>query len=607
MATATYSDTSTQDVTAAATWSSTSPSVATIDSSGLARTHAQGATTISAGFGGQSDSTSLTVTAPVITAIYVTPASTTIPYSGSLPFTAIATLSDGTTVDITTTATWTSSNAAAVSVSASGVATGLQVGGSATISASQGGVTGSAAVTAVTFSNASLNGPYVFSFRGSDAFNGLFVAAGSFQADGRGHFSSGVEDLNYIFVAFPNQPLSGTYTVGVDGRGTMAIDDWLGAPTNFNFVLTATGDGVITQFDSEAVASGILRKQDPSAFNSGALNGPFAFSLSGFGASSDNPFPMAAVGQLKTDGAGNITGGEEDENLAGNQSGVLTLNGSYTVPGSGRGQLTLHDSLGKTTNFALYMISSQEAFLVSLDDATALVGTATRQSDGLGTATLLGNYVFSQDGFVSTDGFQNNFTPFASVGVMHADGLGAISGGKIDINQGGFFTENLAFSGSYSADAAGRGQATLTLPNGHYVFYLISPSAAYFLNTDNSAVLSGIAEQQTPASLSTATLHGNFDFIFDDGLFATAAISGQFAASGAGTLSGTEDVSDSLKLTSNTPLSGTYTIDSIGRGTANMTVQDNLSILHFYVVSDSQIRFVEKTSDRLFGVGQKQF
>jgi hypothetical protein len=607
-ATATYSDASTQDVTAAAAWGSSNLSIATIDDSGLARTHTQGSTTISAGFGAQSDSTSLTVTAPVTTNIYVTPTSTTIPYSSSLPFTAIATWSDGTAVDITATATWTSSNAAAVGVDSSGVATGLQVGGSAIISAGQNGVTGSGTVAGVTFSNASLNGQYAFSFRGSDAFNGLFVAAGSFQADGRGHLSSGVEDLNYIFDVFPSQSLSGAYTVGPDGRGTMAIDDLLGFPTTFNFVLTANGDGVITQFDTLAVASGTLRKQDPAAFNSGALNGPFAFSLSGFGESSNNSFPMAAAGQLKADGAGNITSGEEDENLGGNVSGMVTLNGSYSVPDSGRGQVTLHDSLGKSTNFAMYMICGKEALLVSLDSATALVGAVTRQSDGLGTSTLLGDYVFSLDGLASNDGFHNNFDPFASVGVMHADGLGTISNGKIDINGEGTFTENLAFSGSYSADSAGRGQATLTISHGHYVFYLISPSAAYFLNTDSSAVLTGIAEQQTPPTFSTATLHGNFDFIFDDGLFATSAISGQFAANGSGTLSGTEDDDDFGNLTPHAALSGKYSIDNTGRGTADMTSHNGLSTFHFYVVSDSQIRFVEKVpSNTPMGLGQKQF
>jgi hypothetical protein len=607
IATATFSDNSTQDVTAAAAWSSTNTSVAAIDSSGLARTRAQGTTTISAVFGGHSDSTTMTVTAPVIVSIRVSPTATTVAFSASVPFTAAATFTDGSTADVTATATWSSSDPATVSVNSSGVATGLKVGGPATIGASQNGVTGTGTVSQVTFSNANLDGAYAFSFRGSDAFNGLFVAAGSFQADGHGRISNGVIDLNFVFGASPNQPFIGTYTVGPDGRGTIVIDDLDGVPTKFNFVLTANGEGVITEFSSNAAASGILRKQDPTAFSSSALDGPFAFSLSGFGVSSDNLVPMAAAGQLTADGAGNVTTGEDDQNRGGAQSGLLSLKGSYSVSTSGRGEVTLHDSLGTTTNFAVYMISGKEVFLISLDAPTALVGMATRQSDGLGTATLQGNYVFSQDGIVSNDGFQNNFTAFASVGVMHSDGLGAFSNGRIDINGNGSFTENLAFTGSYSADSAGRGQATLTIANGHYVFYLVSPSTAYFLNTDSAAVLTGIAEQQTQVSFSTATLEGNFDFMFGDGLFATTDISGQFAGSGSATFSGIEDDDESGTLTPNAALSGKYSIDSTGRGTADITSHNGLEKFHFYAVSDSLLRFVEIPGNPLFGLAQKQF
>jgi hypothetical protein len=606
-ATAIYSDASSQDVTATATWSSSNPAVATIDSSGLSTTHAQGTTSISAAFGGQSDSTTMTVTAPVVTSIRVTPATTTIAFFATVPFKATATLSDGTTADITATATWSSSNPAAVSVNSSGIATGLQVGGSATISATQGGVSGSGAVSAVTFSNANLNGQYAFLFRGSDAFDGLLVGAGSFQADGHGHVSNGVVDVNFVFDVAASQSFVATYAVGPDGRGTVAIANLLGNSTQFNFVLTANGDGVITQFDTEAVASGVLKKQDPAAFSPGALTGPFAFSQNGFVALSDNLFPAAAAGRFIADGAGNITSGEEDEDVGGH-GGLIGIHGSYSVPASGRGQVTLRDTLGRTTNFAWYVISRKDVFLVSLDALTAVVGTATAQSDGLGTATLQGNYILSQDGIVSNDGFQNNFTPVASVGIMHADGLGAISNGKIDINRGGVFTDNLAFTGFYSADSAGRVQALFIPSNTNYVFYLISPSRAYFLTNDLQEVLSGVAEQQAPASFSTATLRGNFDFMFGDGLFGTTAISGQFAANGSGALSGNEDDNEIGTLTPNAALSGTYSIDSTGRGTTDMTSHNGTATLRFYVVSDSLVRFVEKVpSKTLFGLAQKQF
>ncbi len=73
-ATGTYSDASTRSVTATATWSSSTTSVATISnaagSAGLATALAVGSTAISATSGAISGSTTLSVTAPLITATY---------------------------------------------------------------------------------------------------------------------------------------------------------------------------------------------------------------------------------------------------------------------------------------------------------------------------------------------------------------------------------------------------------------------------------------------------------------------------------------------------------------------------------------------------------
>jgi hypothetical protein len=61
VATGTYSDNSTQDLTGTATWSSSTPNVATVGATGLASTLAQGSTTIQASLGSVSGSTALTV------------------------------------------------------------------------------------------------------------------------------------------------------------------------------------------------------------------------------------------------------------------------------------------------------------------------------------------------------------------------------------------------------------------------------------------------------------------------------------------------------------------------------------------------------------------
>ena len=68
-ATGTYSDGSHQDLTSSATWNSTSPGVATINSAGLATAVGVGSTTIQATFGSINGSTTLTVTAAQVSGL----------------------------------------------------------------------------------------------------------------------------------------------------------------------------------------------------------------------------------------------------------------------------------------------------------------------------------------------------------------------------------------------------------------------------------------------------------------------------------------------------------------------------------------------------------
>src|SRR4051794_18346468 len=60
------------------------------------------------------------------------------------------------------------------------------------------------------FTNANLNGPFAFSYIGSDA-GGFLAVAGSFVADGAGHITSGTQDINSDAAVSPNAAVSGTY------------------------------------------------------------------------------------------------------------------------------------------------------------------------------------------------------------------------------------------------------------------------------------------------------------------------------------------------------------------------------------------------------------
>ena len=95
----------------------------------------------------QTATKSLTITvAPMLTSITVAPANPTNVIGTTRQFTATGRYSDGTTQDLTSQATWTSSNTTVATLNAGGLATGVTAG-ITTISATIGGVNGAATLT----------------------------------------------------------------------------------------------------------------------------------------------------------------------------------------------------------------------------------------------------------------------------------------------------------------------------------------------------------------------------------------------------------------------------------------------------------------------------
>ncbi len=148
-ATATFGNNSTGDVTSEVTWTSSSPTIATIDSSGLATGVALGTTTINAKSTNNVSATGVTLTVSnrTVQSITISPTSATINLSlgqqTTAQFVATATFSDGST---TSQVNWASSNNGVATVNSSGLATAVTTG-SCTITASLGGQTAAASLT----------------------------------------------------------------------------------------------------------------------------------------------------------------------------------------------------------------------------------------------------------------------------------------------------------------------------------------------------------------------------------------------------------------------------------------------------------------------------
>ena len=145
-ATGTYTDQSTQDLTSTATWSSSNTTIATIVPSGLAFSIGQGVTVITATQSGVSGSASLTVTPPALVTIAVSPANVTIALGVTQQFTATGTYTDQSTQNLTSTATWSSSNTTIATIAPGGLATSVAQG-TTTITATVNGIAGTGSLT----------------------------------------------------------------------------------------------------------------------------------------------------------------------------------------------------------------------------------------------------------------------------------------------------------------------------------------------------------------------------------------------------------------------------------------------------------------------------
>ena len=162
----TYSDQTTQDLTAQVSWASNNLSAASVNAQGLATSAAIGSTEITADLGGVKFTTTLTVTQARLASIAMTPPSATATIGGTsggiTQFTATGTYTDGSTQDITSLVTWASDTVGVATISnaagTAGFATSV-VQGTATISAALGSVSTSGLLTVEPKTIFSASGP----------------------------------------------------------------------------------------------------------------------------------------------------------------------------------------------------------------------------------------------------------------------------------------------------------------------------------------------------------------------------------------------------------------------------------------------------------------
>lgn len=499
-------------------------------------------------------------------------------------------------------------------------------GGSTVITAVVGSSSGNATATII-FSNASLNGNYAFSYTGDDG-TGFLGIIGEFTANGSGTVS-GTEDFVDGNGATVGQSMSGTYSVGPDGRGTVDLTSSTGEA--WQIAIASNQHALLINVNSGATGSGTIDQQTAT---SALTVGPYVFQLSGL---DTNGLVAGAAGAFTSSGNGLLTadGNVMDVNDAGTATtDDTTLTGSFSTTGIAFTSGSFSTLTGSTTpaTFAYFPVSNNHLHLLEVDGNAFMAGdvfTGTTAPGGGYNATLMpaGNYAFTMGGATQS--------PYVAGGVFISNGggtaststSGSITGGVFDNNNGGvhFQSDATLKSASYAVDQnTGRVTGSLTTTAGtlSWVGYVTAPvdptqpnsSEVLMLESDSNATASGTAFLQSSTSQPAGTFAFNLSGQANGSTPGEQDILAQLAISGTA-LSGTMDINNFATgaivtglniLPSKSTLAST---DGNGRGTMTVVAADGASFpLAYYVVNSGQVLFIETDNQRvMLGTILKQF
>jgi len=453
------------------------------------------------------------------------------------------------------------------------------------------------------FSNADLKGTYSFSMSGTDAglnFGAFIARVGSFTADGNGNITAAIEDVTDAG-SLPQlvQFTSGSYSIQANGKGTLALNS-AGTGLQLSIALNSQTAGVMIQTDLNATSSGSFALQTPAAFTPTAITGAYVFDISG---TTSNGGPSSVVGQITTNGAGNIQGGLFDSNDAGSilSAQIIPAGGTYQMDPAnganfGRGTMAFGG-----LSFVFYIVDGSRFKLMESDGQFSTFGDALQQSATVATQNsgFTGDFTFLIGGSAAL----GTAGPVARAAAFTADGGGNLGAIALDDNNTGThkaITGSTSISGAiYDIDTAnagsGRGTMSFTASNNpnlgtfSFVFYLISPTKAFIQDISNGIIGDGTMLAQA-GPFSGSGLAGNFVFNWSGIVLGSSAnltfeedFVGQYALASSGAISGTVDFVELGSSTQRNPaflnqaLTGTLVLSGDGRGSNDYTVTTGTS------------------------------
>jgi hypothetical protein len=307
-------------------------------------------------------------------------------------------------------------------------------------------------ITAVTFNNASLRGNYIFTLSGIDVNGFPFYAVGAITSDGNGNITGGEEDLNNVSSGYVRATsVTGTYSVGSDGRGTLNLNSSIGS-FSYAFAIRALNNAGLNEIDNNVInATGNLEQQSPTGVT--APSGNYAFGFAGSGLNCGT-LAINSIGVFNL-GGGDV-GGLQDLNCGGTITQSEALSGSYSsIDGLGRGTGLFSASTG-SAGFVYYVVSANRYRFMCPNAATFFLGSADLQTKpSFAASDFSGSYV------VSTAANTRAGVSYTLIQLNASSGT--VSSGYYDVNDTGMVSKS-TLTGAYSLDSTAILPAPSTSP-----------------------------------------------------------------------------------------------------------------------------------------------
>jgi hypothetical protein len=469
-----------------------------------------------------------------------------------------------------------------------------------------------------------LNGPYAFSFGGNNAA-GFVAAAGTFTANGTGTITAGEADFTTLQANTLSTGITGTYTAGVDGRGTITFSSVAGSPT-FAFAIDVggSGHGRLIEFDGTGTrGSGRLEAQSVSTCvvsgtGTNTYSGAFAFGGSGFASSlaTGGAGPVAFAGTFTASPPispatqGSLGSGEMDSNAPNNVqfgTGGNNVSGVYqSGPDSTHCTMALSTSGLASPNYDVYPISSSEAFLIETDtiSGAAPYVTIADMKQQIGQPFSTGSMSGAMAGGTSGQVLNGTYLPYVSViQIVPTMGAGSFQFSLAD-NSAGIVTNTAGtpFSVTYTSDQFGRVDTADFTVNSVFqpILYLVNADEAFCVSMLSGGPIVGHFEPQTLTAFTPASIQGTLvQGTSAPAVSADRDLSGFLTFDGVSAVTGTQDESTPSANTPAETVTGTYALSATGStdGSGSLTLTSPAAFTGaFFILSPTQVVMITTTA-----------